>query len=1086
MNKKKRNLLLAAVVCLLIALCIGIVSCTGGEGSAEPSASEDAAKPSAASGEKIEYTLVLKSEGGKPLEDVGVFFYTDSTMAELVWFAKTDTEGKAGFTDVASSDYVAVLDSVPEGYKVDEYYPLTDVVTEIILSTDMSDGDLANITYKLGDVMLNFSVTAPDGTVYVLSELLEEKEAVVLNFWYLQCGPCRSEFPYLQEAYEKYSEKIEVLALNPINNDNEAIAAFAQELGLTFPMAYCDPAWEKAMELTAYPTTVVIDRYGTIALIHKGSVDEAKVFEDAFEFFTAEDYEQTTVKNIEDLEIQEAGSNSENPIEEGGKTSFTVTVQPGQLVYYHLYKLTNVNLSIDNQYAYVIYDDNTHYSSGGSLSFKVTCPDMFTPAKVVFGNSGTTTQTYTVKLTADAGTNDNPIQLSLGDFSVKSKAGNNQGVIHTYTPKQDGRLTVQCTSVNPAGIKYKIELNTETKSGGTVQENIETNKTGEAGTVSISVRKGVKVRINIGAMPDDSNSIPAATFKCKLSIGEDTGDGDNAKKQITYAVTVTDENRKPMADVTVSLQVDGQPVGKKTDKDGVAAFKQIAATYDVAVTVPSGYEASTSKFQLTEAQPYVSLKLTKKVVVLQDYKITVTDANGVPMAGVQILLGGETYVTNDVGVLELKSIPKDSYRAYVTAPDGYSADSAGYPFEEDSTELTVILEEGSSEDSPGENKVEYVITVVDYGGNAQSGITVQILKDGVPVTTPLTTDSAGKAQVSLEPGNYTVALTKVHYDSDKAILPEGTTSLTIKVASGVQEDKYEMIYDLYLSYYIDVGATYVDLETDIDNYFIFTTKEQGQYKFTTSNPSAKLSYWGNSTSFLFDSTKSLENYDPDANTFTLNVKQKNIPDTDRGYTAIIGIKGAPNCIIEVTRIGDAILDETDIESEIYQAKTTPTQQKITAAVGKKLEYVDLTGDCQIVMGSDGYYHLNSADGPLLYMNLGTAKVTPPYISMYSMLGASGVGGTKFSKTFRDASGCVTKKEDYTECMLSYVNCADQTYGVYPLNEDLVYMMRNGGEHQGWWNPDNANFLFEDEDGNLKPAGINLDIAWMFAVCYVPE
>ena len=44
------------------------------------------------------------------------------------------------------------------------------------------------------------------------------------------------------------------------------------------------------------------DRYGNISLIHVGSIDSAKVFTDTFQFFTAEDYQQTFGKYLEELE----------------------------------------------------------------------------------------------------------------------------------------------------------------------------------------------------------------------------------------------------------------------------------------------------------------------------------------------------------------------------------------------------------------------------------------------------------------------------------------------------------------------------------------------------------------------------------------------------------------------------------------------------------------------------------------------------------------------------------------------------------------------------------------------------------------
>lgn len=1098
---KKNKLLLLAAVCLLIVISICVVSCSGG-GKEEAVQSHSPAATAAKNtgSEKLSYTLLLKSEGGMPLEGVGVYFYTDSTLAELVWFAKTDAEGKVGFEDLASDSYVAVLDKVPDGYKVEEYYPLTGETTEIILSADMAEGDLADLRYKLGDVMMNFSVTGSDGTVYVLSELLQQKQAVVLNFWYLECAPCRAEFPYLQEAYAKYSDKLEVLALNPVNEDSTAIDAFREEQGLTFPMMHCDPAWAEAMELTAYPTTVVIDRYGNIALIHKGSIDKAKTFEDAFAFFTAEDYVQTQVKDILDLEIKAAGSDSENPIEVGGKTSFQLTVGPGQLVYYHLYRLDGMYLTINSNSIYAIFNDRTYRPSGGSLNFTVTCPDTFTPAAITFGNSGTTEVTVTATLSAPAGTYNNPHTLKLGDFTTRTAAGNDQGVFYMYTATEDGLLTVKCNSVSPKNVKYDYTLTNEnTMAVRTIKEDGDS----DAGTVSISVKKGHKVRLTIGSLPDDSNSYPAATFTSTASIGEDTGTDDAQVKKIDYAVTVTDPDRKPISGVfmkmtAVPVETEETDETKKTqqkatttvtsvtistNEEGVAVTNQSAGTYDVVLTLPAGYTASTTKFKLTEANPFVSLKLEELIEETGTYTWTIS-SDGMPVANALVTVGSQFAYTDADGKVTF-TLPVGEHTLFITV----EGESYSCPVTVEKTENTekaeesVDLDQFQTDEGGGDSDgaPEYVITVLDYSDKPQSDVVVQILKDGVPAATGQT-DAAGAVTATLEPAEYTVSLafsnSSLHYEPKTAVLHEGETDLTIRVAKKVKGTPEE----LYVgnAYYLDVGGTYVTMQPDAVNYYIFEPKDPGLYRISTSDPDAIVSYWGGSPFYIADMTSSTD-YNAATNSFTRNVKKNNI-----GGIVILGITGDEDCIVEITRIGDPILDETDIVADIYEGKTTPKKPyKISAANGKKLKYVDLTADSiKIVLGSDGYYHLNTANGPLLYMRLGTATVDAPYVTMYKLVGASGVGGTSFAAVFRDENGSAVSKEDYTECMLAYVKNADPTYGVYPLTEDLVYMMQNGGNQKGWWNPDSANCLFVDEDGNLDTS-INLDIAWMFAVCYVP-
>lgn len=253
-------------------------------------------------GEYIDYTVKVKTVGGMPLEGVTVKVYEGKKLDKIVWIAQTDDEGKTSFSAEKSDKYVIVTEGMPEGYKAEKSYSVKGENTEIALKPEMVKSDeLSDVTYNLGSVIRDFSVTDVNGSKYQISELLKDKKAVILNFWYLNCMPCKMEFPFLQKAYEQYSEDIEVLAINPLDGNDSTISDFAKESELTFPMIKEESEWESSMKLTAYPTTVVIDRYGSIAMMHRGSITEDGVFEKLFEYFAADDYKQGIFRNISDI-----------------------------------------------------------------------------------------------------------------------------------------------------------------------------------------------------------------------------------------------------------------------------------------------------------------------------------------------------------------------------------------------------------------------------------------------------------------------------------------------------------------------------------------------------------------------------------------------------------------------------------------------------------------------------------------------------------------------------------------------------------------------------------------------------------------
>ncbi len=249
-----------------------------------------------------DFTLKVESEWGQGFSEINVRIYADKELTDLVWAQDTDSDGTASFKAIAEKEYYATLENVPTGYETKDCYTITEKNSSIVLKAHLlPEESLSDFTFGLGSVAADFSLTDINGNTYKLSELLKTKKAVVLNFWFMNCGPCKLEFPYLESAYGKYADSLEVIAINPVDGTNDTISAYAENNSLTFPMAKGEAKWESAFKLNAYPTTVVIDRYGVISMIHMGAITGDGEFEKIFDFFTSEDYTHTTIRNLSDI-----------------------------------------------------------------------------------------------------------------------------------------------------------------------------------------------------------------------------------------------------------------------------------------------------------------------------------------------------------------------------------------------------------------------------------------------------------------------------------------------------------------------------------------------------------------------------------------------------------------------------------------------------------------------------------------------------------------------------------------------------------------------------------------------------------------
>ena len=119
-----------------------------------------------------------------------------------------------------------------------------------------------------GESAADFQVTLFDGGDQLrLSEQVRET-ALVVNFWYPSCPPCREEMPNFEEAWQEFEgQGVRFLGLFvPQGFDTEEDArTFVSDLGLTFDFA-TDTGAEisRAYGLQYFPTTYFIDKGGRV------------------------------------------------------------------------------------------------------------------------------------------------------------------------------------------------------------------------------------------------------------------------------------------------------------------------------------------------------------------------------------------------------------------------------------------------------------------------------------------------------------------------------------------------------------------------------------------------------------------------------------------------------------------------------------------------------------------------------------------------------------------------------------------------------------------------------------------------------
>jgi len=120
--------------------------------------------------------------------------------------------------------------------------------------------------YSAGGTLVGGGV---DGFEEQIAKL--EGHPVVVNKWASWCGPCRAEFPYLQNQAAERGDEVAFLGINTEDSD-DAAETFLRGHPIPYP-SFSDPDGDIARSIGAeleFPATVFYDERGEIAEVHRG------------------------------------------------------------------------------------------------------------------------------------------------------------------------------------------------------------------------------------------------------------------------------------------------------------------------------------------------------------------------------------------------------------------------------------------------------------------------------------------------------------------------------------------------------------------------------------------------------------------------------------------------------------------------------------------------------------------------------------------------------------------------------------------------------------------------------------------------
>lgn len=129
--------------------------------------------------------------------------------------------------------------------------------------------------FKTGGKTFSFTEKDMQGTRFSLKEL--KGKIIVLNFWFINCPPCRMEIPQLNELVETYKENPDVVFIAVSLDDKYDITDFLKNNPFKYHIIDGGRYIASRYGINAYPTHVVLDKEGKV-LFHTSGFGMSTVY----------------------------------------------------------------------------------------------------------------------------------------------------------------------------------------------------------------------------------------------------------------------------------------------------------------------------------------------------------------------------------------------------------------------------------------------------------------------------------------------------------------------------------------------------------------------------------------------------------------------------------------------------------------------------------------------------------------------------------------------------------------------------------------------------------------------------------------
>lgn len=243
---------------------------------------------------------------------------------------------------------------------------------------------------------------------------------------------------------------------------------------------------------------------------------ELKIQKKAEETSTNTTTQQPTTTKQDGTEILGAGSKDQPYLETpnlSNMTLTTVSIPAGKALYYGIYRVGNMILTINDASAYVIESDGTrHNASGGKVTFTVESAMASDYVLFQIGNTSSSAKSFTIKFTNQTGSYMNPTIINTigSDVKISLAEGNEVGHYYKYIAEKTGTIRFYMTATTDSAMYVTNNANSAQRTFE-ADEDVKTDDQGRQ-YIELEVTQGNEIIIQVGAKPNNRGKYTATTI----------------------------------------------------------------------------------------------------------------------------------------------------------------------------------------------------------------------------------------------------------------------------------------------------------------------------------------------------------------------------------------------------------------------------------------------------------------------------------------------------------------------------------------------------------------------------------------------